>query len=326
MNRKTLIILALLVVALLAAWHFTREAERPKALPQAEAWLPDLQPAQVEAIEVQRPGQPLVRLQRQEQGWVVPAKADYPASQAEVAELLKALGEARKVEPRTSNPELYGRLGLAEQGAAEQQAVRLKLERGSMAPLQLLIGNPGQQDGQLVRGAGEAQSWLVSQRIELPATELDWLDRRVTAVPFAEVKALRVVHADGQQLQLFRDKAEESNLQVRNLPKDGKLAFDGAADGMARLFADLQFADAAPLAQLTFEGNPSLTFKLETFAGKTLGGRFYNKADQYWLLLEQGSDLPAAELPGRSDWAYRIEPYQYQSLAKKLTELLAAKP
>lgn len=326
MKRKTLIILALLVVALLAAWHFTREAERPKALPQAEAWLPDLQPAQVEAIDVQRPDQPSVRLQRQEQGWVLPAKADYPANQSLVAGVLKALSEARKVEPRTRNPELYGRLGLAEQGAAEQQAVRLTLERGSMAPLQLLIGKPGQQEGQLVRGAGEAQSWLVSQRIELPATELDWLDRRVTAVPFSEVKTLQVEHADGQQLQLFRDQAEESNLQVRNLPKDGKLAFDGAADGMARLFADLQFADAAPLAQLSFEGKPSLRFSLQTFAGQTLEGRFFAKADQHWLLLDKGSDLSAAELPGRSDWAYRIEPYQYQSLAKKLTDLLAAKP
>lgn len=326
MKRKTLIILALLVVALLAAWHFTREAERPKALPQAEVWLPDLQPAQVEAIAVQRPGQPLVRLQRQEQGWVLPAKADYPANQSLVAGVLKALGEARKVEPRTRNPELYGRLGLAEQGAAEQQAVRLTLERGSMAPLQLLIGKPGQQDGQLVRGAGEAQSWLVSQRIELPATELDWLDRRVTAVPFSEVKALQVVHANGQQMQLYRDKAEKNNLQVRNLPKGGKLAFDGAADGMARLFVDLQFADAAPLDQLTFEGKPSLTFSLETFAGKKLEGRFYLKADQHWLLLDKDSDLPESELLGRSDWAYRIEPYQYQSLAKKLTDLLAAKP
>ncbi len=320
MNRKTLIILAVLVVALLAAWYSTHEAEKAQPLPQAQAWLPQLKAAEVEAVEVQRPGQPLVRLQRTEQGWVL------PANQGLVDGVLKALGEARKVEPRTSNPELYGRLGLAEQGEASQQGVRLKLERGSLPALQLLIGNPGQQDGQLVRGAGEAQSWLVSQRIELPPTELEWLDRRVTAVPFSAVRALRVEHAGGERLELFRDKAEQSNLQVRDLPKGSKLAFDGAVDGMARVFADLQFADAAPLDQLTFGGKPSLTFSLETFAGKKLEGRFYLKADQHWLLLDKDSDLPAAELPGRSDWAYRIEPYQYQGLAKKLTDVLAKKP
>lgn len=322
MNRKTLFVLAVLALALVAGWYFTSQVGLPRVPVQAERWLPGVQVAQVKAIEVQRGDQPLVRLERREQGWVVPAKADYPADQGMVNKLLKALAEARKVEPRTANPELYGRLGLADKGEAEQRAVRLTLEQGE-APLQLLIGKPGQQEGQLVRRADEAQSWLVSQRIELPASELDWLDRRVTAIPFAEVRELDLRHAGGERLTLARDKAEEANLQVRDLPKGKRLAFDGAANGFGQFFADLRFADAAPLAQLGFEGKPALEFSLTTFAGKTLKGRFYGKADQHWLLLEQGSGLSASEVPGRSDWAYRVEPYQYQSLARKLTDLLA---
>lgn len=322
MNRKTLFVLAVLALALVAGWYFTSQVGLPRVPAQAERWLPGVQVAQVKAIEVQRGDQPLVRLERREQGWVVPAKADYPADQGVVNKLLKALAEARKVEPRTANPELYGRLGLADKGEAEQRAVRLTLEQGE-APLRLLIGKPGQQDGQLVRRADEAQSWLVSQRIELPASELEWLDRRVTAIPFAEVRELDLRHAGGERLTLARDKAEEANLQVRDLPKGKRLAFDGAANGFGQFFADLRFADAAPLAQLGFDGKPALEFSLTTFAGKTLKGRFYGKADQYWLLLEQGSGLFASEVPGRSDWAYRVEPYQYQSLARKLTDLLA---
>ena len=322
MNRKTLFVLAVLALALVAGWYFTSQVGLPRVPAQAERWLPGVQVAQVKAIEVQRGDQPLVRLERREQGWVVPAKADYPADQGVVNRLLKALVEARKVEPRTANPELYGRLGLADKGEAEQRGVRLTLEQGE-APLQLLIGKPGQQEGQLVRRADEAQSWLVSQRIELPASELEWLDRRVTAIPFAEVRELDLRHAGGERLTLARDKAEEANLQVRDLPKGKRLAFDGAANGFGQFFADLRFADAAPLAQLGFDGKPALEFSLTTFAGKTLKGRFYGKADQHWLLLEQGSGLSASEVPGRSDWAYRVEPYQYQNLARKLTDLLA---
>lgn len=322
MNRKTLFVLAVLALALVAGWYFTSQVGLRRVPAQAERWLPGVQVAQVKAIEVQRGDQPLVRLERREQGWVVPAKADYPADQGVVNKLLKALAEARKVEPRTANPELYGRLGLADKGEAEQRGVRLTLEQGE-APLQLLIGKPGQQDGQLVRRADEAQSWLVSQRIELPASELEWLDRSVTAIPFAEVRELDLRHAGGERLTLARDKAEEANLQVRDLPKGKRLAFDGAANGFGQFFADLRFADAAPLAQLGFDGKPALEFSLTTFAGKTLKGRFYGKADQHWLLLEQGSGLSASEVPGRSDWAYRVEPYQYQNLARKLTDLLA---
>ena len=322
MNRKTLFVLAVLALALVAGWYFTSQVGLPRVPAQAERWLPGVQVAQVKAIEVQRGDQPLVRLERREQGWVVPAKADYPADQVVVNRLLKALAEARKVEPRTANPELYGRLGLADKGEAEQRGVRLTLEQGE-APLQLLIGKPGQQDGQLVRRADEAQSWLVSQRIELPASELEWLDRRIAAIPFAEVRELDLRHAGGERLTLARDKAEEANLQVRDLPKGKRLAFDGAANGFGQFFADLRFADAAPLAQLGFDGKPALEFSLTTFAGKTLKGRFYGKADQHWLLLEQGSGLSASEVPGRSDWVYRVEPYQYQNLARKLTDLLA---
>ena len=322
MNRKTLFVLAVLALALVAGWYFTSQVGLPRVPAQAERWLPGVQVAQVKAIEVQRGDQPLVRLERREQGWVVPAKADYPADQVVVNRLLKALAEARKVEPRTANPELYGGLGLADKGEAEQRGVGLTLEQGE-APLRRLIGKPGQQDGQLVRRADEAQSWLVSQRIELPASELDWLDRRIVAIPFAEVRELDLRHAGGERLTLARDKSEEANLQVRDLPKGKRLAFDGAANGFGQFFADLRFADAAPLAQLGFDGKPALEFSLTTFAGKTLKGRFYGKADQHWLLLEQGSGLSASEVPGRSDWAYRVEPYQYQNLARKLTDLLA---
>lgn len=130
MNRKTLFVLAVLALALVAGWYFTSQVGLPRVPAQAERWLPGVQVAQVKAIEVQRGDQPLVRLERREQGWVVPAKADYPADQGVVNKLLKALAEARKVEPRTANPELYGRLGLADKGEAEQRGVRLTLEQG----------------------------------------------------------------------------------------------------------------------------------------------------------------------------------------------------
>lgn len=324
MNRRALSILTGLVLALVAGWYFTRQVSMPPVPVQAEAWLPDLQPQQVSVIEIQRADQPLVRVERREQGWVLPAKADYPADQAATSRLLKALAEARKVEPRTVNPELYGRLGLADKGDAEQQGIRLKLEQGEQ-PLQLLIGKPGQQDGQLVRRADEAQSWLVSQRIELPPTELAWLDRRVTAVPFAEIRELDMRHASGERLQLFRDKIEDINLQVRGLPAGKRLAFDSAPNGAGLFFADLRFSDAAPLAQVSFTGKPVLQFTLTTFGDRHLKGSLYGKAEQYWLVLDPSSDLLAVELPARAGWAYRLEAQQYQSLAKKLTDLLSGK-
>ncbi len=70
MNRKTLFVLAVLALALVAGWYFTSQVGLPRVPAQAERWLPGVQVAQVKAIEVQRGDQPLVRLERREQGWV----------------------------------------------------------------------------------------------------------------------------------------------------------------------------------------------------------------------------------------------------------------
>lgn len=327
MLRQSLIALALLLVALSAGWWFNRPLEAPPAA-VAQPWLPALQgqAATITAIEVRRPGQPLVRLERREQGWVLPAKADYPADQAAVSALLRALLAAHKVAPRTANPALFAQLELDEKDGAEGQAIRLSLEQAGAVPTALLIGKPGQQGGQLVRRADEQQSWLVDQRVELPATELQWLDRRVSAIPFATVRELTLRYPQGEVLRLFRSSAQEPDLQVRELPKSRQLAFASIANGSAMPFADLQFNEVAPLSQIGFKGKPALRFSLSTFAGATLDGEVFVQAEQPWLVLGKAQGFDAQSLPGTSAWAYRLEPTQYQMLAKKLTDLLTKKP
>ncbi|HSC85023.1 MAG TPA: DUF4340 domain-containing protein [Pseudomonas sp.] len=313
MTRKGLLALALLLVALLAGWWFGRPMVQPQPAPAA-FWIPALQGRveQVTAIEVRRPGQPLVRLERHAQGWVLPAKADYPADQASVARLLQGLAAARKRHAESFDQ-------------ADEQALQVRLELAGNPPLPLLIGNPAQQGGQRVRRADEQQGWLIDQTIELPANELHWLDRRISAIAFATVREL-VLEYSHERLSLFREQVAEPELRLRELPAGRQLAFASAASECARLFADLQFSEVAPLAQVGFKGKPALRFRLETFAGGSLAGELFVQANQAWLVLTHSQGLTAQELPGKAGWIYRLEPEQYQALAKKLTDLIVAKP
>ncbi|MGH8352084.1 MAG: DUF4340 domain-containing protein [Pseudomonas sp.] len=323
MGRKSLWLLALSAGVLVLVYVWLQRPPQP--VPQGrEALLPALQGqvAKVGAIEVLRPGQPLVRLERKGASWVVPAKADYPVAAQPLAALLRALAAAKKVEAKTANPHLHGRLGLAEQGEAEQQATRLKLELQDGQPLALRLGKPAQQGaGQLVRLAGEDRVWLIDQRIELPASELEWLDRRVVAIPFASVKELELRYANGERLTLYRDAEGEANLKVKQLPQGKRLVFEAVANGVALVFNSLEFADAAPLAQVQFKGKPLLQFSLKSFADAQVEGAVYAQGEQHWLILSHGNFSPK-QLPAKGDWAYRLEPNQYQALAKKLQDLL----
>lgn len=322
MQRKSLWIL-LLAVALLGAlfaW-LQRGGEAP---PQAtrELLLPALagQLERVQAVQIRHGDLPVIHIERRDGAWVVPAKAGYPAAAGEVNRLLRTLAEVRKVEAKTRNPANHAQLGLAERG--EGAATRVSLDGIGPAPVELLLGQASRQGGQLVRLPGDDQVWLVDQSLQLVDSELAWLDRRVSAIPFASVREVEVRHADGEQLNVWRANPEQFNFALRQLPAGRKLAYEPVANGMALLFASLDFADAAPLAQVGFKGTPELTFRLDTFAGGELKGSFYRQGDQHWLVLGERKGLDE-QLPGLPGWAYRLEEQQYRALARRVKDLLA---
>lgn len=315
MGRKALVWLALVAVVLAGGYFWLQREPAPTASARAPL-LPALQGkvAEVSAIEVNSPGEPVVTLARQEGVWVVPAKASYPAAPAAVGELLRALVEARQVEAKTANPQLHAKLGLAEQG--EQRATRITLALPS-GPLGLLVGKPAQQgSGQLVRLVGDNQVWLIDKPIVLPLEELQWLDRRVADIPFETVRQIEVRYADGRQATAYREQPGEPNLRFKQLPADTKVPFEAAANGMANLFGRLQFADAAPLAQIRFEKAPVARFELQTFDGGLLTGALYRQGEQFWLTVPERSGVPVEQLAGKADWAYRIEAPQAEILTK----------
>ena len=122
---------------------------------------------------------------------------------------------------------------------------------------------------------------------------------------------------------MYRDEQTQSNLKVRQLPKDRALPFEAAANGMATLFANLRLSDALPLAQLPFDREkPALRFVLQTFADGRLEGQVYRHGEEYWMTLPVREGLSAEQVPGREQWAFRIETQHYQALAKRLPELL----
>lgn len=327
MGRKGLI--ALIVIVLLCVLGYlalqrsqqqsTAQLERTPWLAAEQSYLGSLQ-----ALEIESPGQPPVRIERRGEAWVVPAKDDYPAAPQPLAELLRALREARIVEAKTANAQWHARLGLAEQGGAGEQALRVRLQFDGHPELNLRLGNPSQQgSGQLVRRAGEDQVWLIDQSLQLPSRELDWLDRRITDIPFTSIERLALQHADGQTLTLTRANAEQYNFAVAELRKEQKLSFEGAANSVATLFSNLQFADAAPLTQIGFKQAPVLRLSLGGFDGQQLEGALYHQGEQYWLVLGSHEGFKDGEVSARPEWAYRLEPEQAQRLTKTLRDLLA---
>ncbi|MCY1445155.1 hypothetical protein D9M71_616610 [compost metagenome] len=212
---------------------------------------------------------------------------------------------------------------MAEKG--EGAAVRLTLERSNGGPVDILMGKTAQQGGQFVRQPGDDQVWLIDKSLQLPPNELDWLDRRVTSIPFEQIGEVSVNYPKGETLTVYRDKADEPNLKVRQPPKDAKLAYEAVANGMATPFGHLTFTDAAPLDQVQFKAPPSLTLSLKTLDGAELNGELHQQGGLPWLVLKRVEQFPDGQIQARQGWAYRIEPYQYESIARHPADLLEKK-
>ena len=300
----------LLLVLLCAGLFMGLRPPLPVTLPQAALLWPGLdgQQAQVQQLELRRGVLPAVLLQRQGAGWVLPAAAGYPARAVEVESLLLALGSARRLEPRTASVENHAQLGLAEQG--EGGALHLTLTLAGQTRT-LLIGNLSARGGQLVRWRGDPQVWLIDRSLQTPASELAWLDRRISSIPFSSVQRLRIQRPDAPLLQLSRTDPQ-ADLTVeppgRSLPA-------AEANAMAGLFARFEAADLLPTSQLTFRERPLLQLQLECFGGGQLSASIHRRGEHYWLLPGEAHGL-GGQLYWQSGWAYRIEAQQYQLLAR----------
>lgn len=327
MGRKGLI--ALIVIVLLCVLGYLglqRHQQQSIAQIERAPWLAAEQSylGSLQALEIEHPGQPAVRIERRGDDWVVPAKADYPAAPQVLADVLRALREARTVEAKTANVQWHGRLGLAEEGAESEQALRLKLQFDGHPELNLRLGNPSRQgSGQLVRRAGEDQVWQIDQQLDLPAGQLQWLDRRITAIPYASVQRLELKYADGQTLTLSRPDEQQYNFAVEQMKPEQRLSYEGAANGMVTLFSSLLFADAVPLTQLDRTQTPELTLQLSGFAEQSLHAALYRQDERHWLIIEQQQGFADGQVGARADWAYALDEDQFKRLAKRLDDLLA---
>ena len=261
----------------------------------------------LQRLELQSPGQPRVRLQRAEQGWVLPDKAGYPAATA----LLQPLQEGLERAPALQF--------VAAQDAPED--LRLHLYAADGRQHRLLLGEAPPGVGRLLRREGDEQVWLLDPDVALPVGELHWLERRLVNIPADEIRELDLLRANGERLVLFRPGDAAQPWHLEQLPP-GRQLDAGAVDELLARFADLRFADVAPLDQLAIHQPPMLRFSLRTYAGARLRGKVYRQGAFYWVTLEASANMPVERVTGRAGWLYRLEAEQYRALARRMPQLL----
>ena len=301
MKSKTLLLLALMVgVAILASTLLNRQPGISDDTASGQLLVPGLSESlnEITVLKMLVSGDDGgVTFEKGDSGWVIAEKNSYAADTGKIRQFLIRLGEARVIEQKTSNPELFERLGV-EDVDADTGSGALVEAAGLDQPLKIVVGDIETRagSGTYVRHAGENQSYLVDSELVPARNPMDWLDRQLLDIPSTSVKDIQVTHGNGESIHLVRI---AKWMVVWGLPEGRELTSPTAAESMSTLFANLSLEDVMPADDFE-SGDPDAKAVYQIADGRMIDVAAWKTDSGHFLTLDiamapEQSDEPWSE-------------------------------
>ncbi|HSN01120.1 MAG TPA: DUF4340 domain-containing protein [Rudaea sp.] len=312
--KKFAILVAVAIVALVAAWTINRSnAPQTGVTAQAQPVLPELHDHvnDVNAITLTGAGDKvLATLKHGADGWSIAEKSGYPADLAKIRAFLIKLDQATLTEAKTSNPKLYGELGVDDTKDAKATGVLVTLG-GLAKPLSIIIGNYNGAGGggTFVRRVGDAQSWLAGGNLTVAKTLADWERRTLADIASSRLRAVTLTNPDGKTLKIYKDAQGDANFKVADVPKGREIASEFVANELGSVLSGLNADDAFPAKDMA---PPEKAWKDEyaAFDGLTIDATGWEQGGKDYVQLAARLDEAAANAQIDADQAKAKAEYQ----------------
>ena len=236
-------------------------------------------------------------LTRDRDTWVVEEKERYAADPDRVHKLLLGAAGMKRVEPKTSNPELYPKLWLEDPSGKDAKSVRFVLENASDAELaNWVLGDrrPSKSDASrtelYIRVADDPLAWLVEGSVPGGQKIIDWLDRPVARIDRERLRAVEVVHADGTVIAVNKSLPADADFALRDIPADREADSQYRINDIGRFLEDLRFEDVAPSSSLDFAGSLDKQVQAATFDGLRVHLETVMRDGEAWVQLRAEFD------------------------------------
>ena len=276
-------------------------------------------------------GQQAVSLEKQAGEWRVVDRKGYSADMPQVSRLLRSLADMVYLEPKTSRPERFVSLSLANKDAQQGAATYVELQAPNQLWSLLVGAAPVNRGGQYIRLPAQDQAWLVDQRLMLGSSPAQWLSPVILNVDSEQVKTVILSRQNAGMVKIGNISAasgEIENARVTNLPGDVSVTYTGAADEVTRALVNLRLQDVQALNNIDWQD--AIAAQFELVDNKTLLIRGVMVAGECWISVSLGSDFSPQErlIYGLGDdveqWAYKVSQYNYQLLARQMVDFIEA--
>lgn len=225
-------------------------------------------------------------LVREDGRWVVPEKFGYPADQAKARQLVLGTARLQRIEAKTSNPDLYEKIGLDDVNAEGGNAVQYSFKNANGDTLaEIVIGNSRlgradpQQNEYFVREPAMAQTWLVQGKLPDAVGAIEWLDSSVLSVERTRIRQVTVLHPDGAVVTISKKMPSQRGFDLHDVPEGAELESEYVVSDLGRSLATLDTADVIPASQASIPDG-ALTVEMTTFDGLRVVLRSVEEGDR----------------------------------------------
>jgi hypothetical protein len=340
--RTVLILVVLAVIAIAGGWYFGT-AEQPtgqQAFNAGKLMFPDLAPQLQNAarVEIVHQGK-TTAIVKHGDTWGLEDRGGYVVQPGKLRGLLTALTELRLVEPRTTDPAEFGRLGLEDPNGKTAESNLLRVLDPSGKTIAVLIvghrrvrtqGNVPEQV--FVRRPDDNQTWLAEGSLQVDADPQLWLDRDIMNIDHARIATVAVTDGD-TKLELARDGQKLVMKQPADHPPLDDYKLDDANRALELLtFQDVQ-TDKQPvgdkIGQSVYTTNDGVAVTATVFKGdKDIWARFAAApAPGLDPAASDKAKTEADKLNARlAGWTYQLGDWKRKALVPTLDDLKAPPP
>jgi hypothetical protein len=324
MNRRSLQLLAVIVAILAIALFFVESGDNGAAPDTGALLLPDFRRVanDVDSVTISRANSEPIVISKDGNVWKVAARSDYPARADAVRTLLLAMADAKIVEVKTANPELYDKLGVNNPAAESSKGVLVSASTSS-ATFDVIFGLTAQTKYRYARIADRDQSWMIDQNPDIPSTPGEWLEEDIIDVDASRVKAVTIRHPDGEIIRIEKLSEEDTGFVVTDIPEGRELSYSTVANGIGGALSDLTLDDVRSSVPV----QDPITTEFETFDGLTIVAETTKADDAAWVSFTVSATSDDNENAGDinarvTGWQFKIADFKSNLLTRRWDDIL----
>ena len=333
MNNRYIIVTALTLIVVIAAVIVSQQ-RAPQTSMEKTRLFPELTGKINDVSElVIHDGQTTLTVHRVSGKWSIAEADDYPALVDKVKQTVVAVSDLQVVAEKTSNPDLYKRLGVEDPDSLGATSHLLTLTADGDELTTLIAGetrrskSASSAPGLYVRIPGQQQALLVEGRLTVSTDIIQWIKRDIINIEGDRVNSVHVQAAGKPEVILKKDGLAD-DLVLQNIPEGKEQQSEYLVSRMGTVLENI-FVDGVRKEDSIDFTRPDSNIDVTTFDGLTANVRVMKSGEYTYALFSFAAETGrmagadgAEEEAGENDTEEEVEvtPEQEAETLNKLVQ------